>query len=166
MVLSLVYSPSQRTLARGGGDHSWLANRNCNARLVLLLRGAMVYTLFLLYSPPSARNLIGCCSMSHPLPPGHRCPNRVQGVPRSFTTPKPDLILLNEGTNDGCDTTTPGCKGSDITSDMTEVLKNLTAACPGVPIGVLNPFNGGQTDHLQAAVAATGSADVHFVPTV
>jgi lysophospholipase L1-like esterase len=29
------------------------------------------------------------------------------GVPRNFSTPKPDLIVLNEGTNDGCDVTTP-----------------------------------------------------------
>ena len=104
--------------------------------------------------------------MSRPSLPGCRCSPRVQGVPRSFTAPKPDLILLNEGTNDQCDTTAPGCIGSNITADMTDVLKNLTATCPGVPIAVLNPFNGGQTDHLQAAVAAAGSVDVHFVPTV
>ena len=36
------------------------------------------------------------------------------GVPRIFT-PRPDLIVLNEGTNDGCDTVHPGCIG-EITS--------------------------------------------------
>jgi hypothetical protein len=88
-----------------------------------------------------------------------------EGVPRSFTDPRPDLVVLNEGTNDGCDTTSPGCVGTDITELMASVLRNLTSACPGVPVAVLQPFNGGQTAHLQAAVEATGSPDVHFVST-
>jgi len=87
------------------------------------------------------------------------------GVPRSFTDPKPDLVILNEGTNDGCDTMKPGCEGTDITAAMTSVLRNLTVVCPGVPIAVLEPFNGGQIKHLQAAVDAVGSADVHYVDT-
>jgi len=87
------------------------------------------------------------------------------GVPRSFTDPKPDLIVFNEGTNDGCDVTSPGCVGTDITVEMTAVLKDLLGACPGVPIAVLEPFNGGQAQHLQAAVKAAGSADVHYIST-
>lgn len=87
------------------------------------------------------------------------------GVPRSFTSPKPDLIVLNEGTNDGCDVTTPGCEGTDIIALLTTVLKNLVSACPGVPIAVLELFNGGQITHLKAAVAAAGSADVHYIDT-
>merc|ERR1712039_382413 len=87
------------------------------------------------------------------------------GVPRSFTAPKPDLIVLNEGTNDGCDTTKPGCEGTDITSAMTDVLQGILGACPGVPIAVLQPFNGGQIKHLKAAVAAVASANVHYVDT-
>jgi len=88
-----------------------------------------------------------------------------EGVGRSFTDPKPDLIILNEGTNDGCDVITPGCVGTDITVPMTSVLKNLTSTCPGVPIAVLNPFNGGQTAHLKAAIAAAASADIHYIDT-
>jgi lysophospholipase L1-like esterase len=88
-----------------------------------------------------------------------------EGVPRSFTAPKPDLIVLNEGTNDGCDTTKPGCVGADITKPMASVLKNLTVACPGVPIAVMQPFNGGQTAHLQAAIKLAGSGDIKFVST-
>lgn len=88
-----------------------------------------------------------------------------EGVPRSFTTPKPDLIVLNEGTNDACDTENPGCVGTDITTAMTGVLKNLTNACPGTPIAVLLPFNGGQEAHLKAAVAAAASPDIHFIDT-
>lgn len=87
------------------------------------------------------------------------------GVPRDFSAPKPDLIVLNEGTNDGCDVTTPGCVGTDLTEPMITVLKSLVAACPGVPIAVLEPFNGGQIGHLSAAVAGAGSPDVHFVRT-
>ena len=87
------------------------------------------------------------------------------GVPRSFTSPKPDLIVLNEGTNDGCDTTKPGCIGTNITAEMAAVLKDLVGACPSVPIAVLQPFNGGQTAHLQAAIKAVGSRDVQFVST-
>jgi len=87
------------------------------------------------------------------------------GVPRDFTSPKPDLIVLNEGTNDGCDVTTPGCEGVDITAGMTNVLNGLIESCPSVPIAVLGPFNGGQIKHLTAAVAATGSDDVHFIDT-
>lgn len=88
------------------------------------------------------------------------------GVPRSFVDPKPDLILLNEGTNDGCDVTTPGCVGTDITASMATVLKGLVGACPGVPIGVLLPFNGGQAAHLQAAVKEAGATgQIHYIDT-
>ena len=65
----------------------------------------------------------------------------------------------------GCDTTSPGCNGTDISALMASVLRNLTIKCPGVPVAVLQPFNGAQKAHLQAAVAATGSPDVHFVET-
>eukprot|EP00947_MAST-08B_sp_MAST-8B-sp1_P002103 g2103.t1 len=87
------------------------------------------------------------------------------GVPRSFTDPKPDLVILNEGTNDGCDVTSAGCVGTDITALLAAVLTNLTKACPGVPVAVLEPFNAGQVKHLQAAVKAVGSADVSYVAT-
>lgn len=88
-----------------------------------------------------------------------------EGVPRNFSHPKPDLIVLNEGTNDGCDTTNPGCVGTDITAPMTQVLDGLISTCPATPIAVLEPFNGGQAAHLKAAVLATGSSDVHYIST-
>ena len=88
------------------------------------------------------------------------------GVPRSFTTPPPDLIVMNEGTNDGCDTTKPGCVGVNITAPLTAVLARLMGACPGIPIAVLLPFNGGQAAHILSAIRAVGSPDtVHFVNT-
>ena len=88
-----------------------------------------------------------------------------EGVPRNFSDPQPDLIVLNEGTNDGCDTTSPGCVGMNITAQLAAVLKNLLGACPGVPIAVLLPFNGGQAAHIQAAVRSVQSPDVYYVDT-
>ena len=66
-------------------------------------------------------------------------------MPRNFT-PCPDLIVTNEGTNDGT---------TDITALFTEVLNNLTTVCPKSPIAVLRPFNGAQAANLQAAIAAS-----------
>ena len=79
------------------------------------------------------------------------------GVPRVFS-PKPDLIIFNEGTNDG---------GNNITAAMTVVLNNLMAACPGTPLVVLRPFNGpAQAANLQAACAAsTTPALCHYIDT-
>ena len=88
------------------------------------------------------------------------------GVPRNFAAPPPDLIVMNEGTNDGCDTTKPGCVGVDITAPMAAVLTSLMGACPGTPIVVLLPFNGGQAAHILAAIRAVGSPDaIHYVNT-
>lgn len=88
-----------------------------------------------------------------------------EGVARSFSEPSPDLIVLNEGTNDGCDTTKPGCVGIDITAKYAKVLTGLLGACPGVPIAVLVPFNGGQEGHIKAAIAQAASPDLHLVDT-
>ena len=67
------------------------------------------------------------------------------GVPRSFS-PQPDLIVFNEGTNDGA---------SNTVDAMTTVLNALLVLAPGTPIGVLRPFNGAQAANLQAAIAAS-----------
>ena len=78
------------------------------------------------------------------------------GVPRAFSPP-PDLIVLNEGTNDGA---------NDITAPFTAVLDDLLAACPATPIAVLLPFDGAQGTNLRAAIAACADpARVHFVDT-
>ena len=112
----------------------------------------------------------GYNALSHPgsggvAPLGEAWNQLWDGVPRNFTDPKPDLIVLNEGTNDGCDTTRPGCVGTNITDQLAAVLKNLLGACPGVPIAVLLPFNGGQAAHIHAAISATASPDVYFIDT-
>lgn len=85
------------------------------------------------------------------------------GVPRSFDSPKPDLIVINYGTNDGCDTTKVGCVGTDITAKMATILGNLSTACPSVPIAVMEPFNLGQSAHLKAAIAAAATTDAHYI---
>ena len=78
------------------------------------------------------------------------------GVPRVFS-PKPSLIVLNEGTNDG---------STNITVAMTVVLNNLLAAAPGTPIAVLLPFNGAESACLQEAIAASNSpSTIHFIDT-
>ena len=69
------------------------------------------------------------------------------GQPRSFV-PKPDLIVFNEGTNDGA---------TNIVPAMTAVLNAVLGACPGSPIAVLRPFNGAQAANLVAAIAASAN---------
>ena len=78
------------------------------------------------------------------------------GVSRSFS-PVPDMVLFNEGTNDG---------GANIVAAMTGVLNGILTACPGAVIAVLRPFNGSQAANLQAAIAACGTpAACHYVDT-
>lgn len=71
------------------------------------------------------------------------------GQSRSFTTPQaPDLILLNEGTNDQ----------TDITVNTTTLLNNLLAATPSTTkIGVIIPWNTNRRANLIAGVAACNS---------
>ena len=67
------------------------------------------------------------------------------GTARVFT-PKPDLIVFNEGTNDG---------NNNITASFISVLNSLMIACPNTPVAIMLPFNGAQKDNLLAIVAAT-----------
>lgn len=78
------------------------------------------------------------------------------GIARSFD-PAPDLIVLNEGTNDGT---------TNIVAPMIQVLNSLLAACPLTPIAVLRPFNGTEASNLQAAVEGCNEpARVYYVDT-
>jgi hypothetical protein len=77
------------------------------------------------------------------------------GVPRSFT-PRPDLILFNEGTNDG---------STNITAQLGVVVAGLLAACPGTPIVLMLPFNGAEAASLQAAVANANNPLVTYLDT-
>lgn len=76
---------------------------------------------------------------------------------RTFS-PQPDLVVINEGTNDG---------SSDITSNATALLNGILSACTSAKIIVLRPFNGTvQSAHWIAAIAACSNPGrVHFIDT-
>jgi hypothetical protein len=86
-----------------------------------------------------------------------------KGQPRDFS-PVPDLVIYNEGTNDGNDSTTP---------QMVEVIKgigyrgkaNTHAGLNGTRHLVLEPFAGSQKENLQAAVKSIGSSNVVYGST-
>lgn len=93
------------------------------------------------------------------------------GQLRNFS-PAPDLIVLNEGTNDGAKKATAAA----VQAAMTTVLQNLVATCPATRIVVLQPYQGRATymtadelatvtTGLQAAVAAVNNANITFAPT-
>ena len=77
------------------------------------------------------------------------------GVPRSFS-PRPDIILFNEGTNDG---------SNNITAELGVVIEGLLGACPGTPIVLMLPFNGAEADCLKAAVVNANSPLVSYLDT-
>ena len=77
------------------------------------------------------------------------------GVPRSFA-PAPDLVLYNEGTNDGT---------RNITAPFTEVVRGVLRAAPAARQLLLLPFNGGHAADLRAVVAAVGNPNVTFGDT-
>ena len=105
--------------------------------------------LFSSYRPNSFRQPPANLSPAHPIPkPGI--------IDHDLNTPNPHIFPADEGTNDG---------SNNITAQMAVVLQNLIAACPGTPIVVMLPFNGAEAASLQAAIAAVGSADVHYLDT-
>ena len=63
------------------------------------------------------------------------------GAPRDFATHAPDLIIYNEGTNDGT---------SNITGLMLDVVRRVQAAAPHTKQLLLAPFDGQQAANLQA----------------
>lgn len=81
------------------------------------------------------------------------------GAPRSFSPP-PDLIVLNEGTND------QNASAAAVSAALQQVLAGLLAATPAsTRIAVLRPFGGFQAAALQAGIAAAGSPRVFYVDT-
>jgi lysophospholipase L1-like esterase len=77
------------------------------------------------------------------------------GQPRSFTNPEPDLIIYNEGTNDG----------SSITSGMLAVVRALLLAAPNAKQLLLLPFNGSHAAELKSVVATLGNNKVVYGDT-
>jgi hypothetical protein len=77
------------------------------------------------------------------------------GQPRSFSDPEPDLIIYNEGTNDG----------SSISAGMVAVVRALLQAAPNAKQLLLLPFNGSHASDLKAAATTVGNSKVSFGDT-
>jgi lysophospholipase L1-like esterase len=77
------------------------------------------------------------------------------GQARSFSDPEPDLIIYNEGTNDG----------GSITSGLEAVVRALLKAAPNARQLLLLPFNGSHAAELKTVVATVRSSQVSFGDT-
>jgi hypothetical protein len=86
---------------------------------------------------------------------GNSCAWLWAGQPRSFSDPQPDLILYNEGTNDG----------SSITAGMVAVVRALLQAAPNARQMLLLPFNGSHAAELKSVVTTVANPKVSFGDT-
>ncbi len=77
------------------------------------------------------------------------------GVSRSFTSPAPDLVIYNQGTNDT----------ASVTAGYVQVLQAMIALCPAAKHLVLLPFNGSHASDIVAAIAQVASPNVAYVDT-
>jgi hypothetical protein len=77
------------------------------------------------------------------------------GQPRSFSEPEPDLIIFNEGTNDG----------SSIATGMRAVVQALLQIAPNTRQLLLLPFNGSHAADLKTVVTTVGSSKVSYGDT-
>jgi len=84
-------------------------------------------------------------------------PSLFNGVARDFDTSPPDLIVINQGTNDS----------GDITAPYTAVLNAMLAAIPETTqIAVMRPLGGYHAAQIQAARAAcTDPSRVTYIDT-
>jgi hypothetical protein len=80
------------------------------------------------------------------------------GASRSFT-PQPDMIIINQGGNDG---------NNDTHVSMTTILNGLLAACPNAAIVVTTPMrSSGQPAFLQQAIAACNNPQrIRYLDTI
>ena len=74
------------------------------------------------------------------------CVPRPPGAPRVFT-PAPDLVVYNEGTNDG---------STNITDLLLAVVRGVQVVAPRARQLLLQPFNGGHALDLPLVAAAAG----------
>jgi lysophospholipase L1-like esterase len=72
------------------------------------------------------------------------------GVSRSFSSPAPDLVIYNEGTNDS---------GSVVAAFET-VVNAILAAAPNAKQLLLVPFNGTHATDIASVIAAVGNSNV------
>ena len=93
------------------------------------------------------------------------------GQARAFS-PTPAMIVINIGTNDFPN----GVSQATFQASMITLLNALLAACPGVKIAVMQPFEGWATFFtsanraactaaIQAAIASVGNVNITYVPT-
>nr|WP_260176001.1 GDSL-type esterase/lipase family protein [Acetobacter oeni] len=93
------------------------------------------------------------------------------GQPRDFTV-APDVIVINEGTNDGAHSASENA----VQTAAVTVLQDLIATCPDTQIVVMQPFQGTGsyfttasrvtvTTALQAAISQCASGLISWVPT-
>lgn len=75
------------------------------------------------------------------------------GEPRVFT-PTPDLVVYNEGTNDG----------KSITATLLQVVKGVQGVAPSARQLLLLPFNGGHEQDILDVVAQAASPNVVCYP--
>jgi lysophospholipase L1-like esterase len=81
-----------------------------------------------------------------------------QGISRVFT-PQPDMIIINQGSNDG---------SADTTAGMTSILNNLLSACPNAAIVASTPMRASSAPaHIIAAIAACNNPQrVRYLDTI
>jgi lysophospholipase L1-like esterase len=81
------------------------------------------------------------------------------GQARSFT-PQPDLIVLNEGTNEG------GVSDANFQAAAINILNSLLTACPTAKIAIMQTFNDIQSANWQIAIPqCSDPSRVSWVPT-
>lgn len=83
------------------------------------------------------------------------------GQARSFS-PAPDIIFVNEGTND---TAGNGSSDATVQAGTTTLLNSLLSATPTSAIVTMRPFNGQSWSAIQAGVSAVGSSKVSLMDT-
>jgi hypothetical protein len=79
------------------------------------------------------------------------------GQARTYT-PTPDLIVINQGQNDGA-------TGSGFQSQYASTLNAILAGIPNCPVVILIPFSQSHASDIPATVTAVGNSRVHYITT-
>ncbi|MGI4945053.1 MAG: hypothetical protein ACRYHQ_31580, partial [Janthinobacterium lividum] len=75
------------------------------------------------------------------------------------TSPAPDLIVLEGGTNDGT------VASSTFIANYTQLITDILAFYPTSKLALMQPFRPIHAADIQAAMAAVGSGRVTYIPT-
>ena len=82
------------------------------------------------------------------------------GVTRTFS-PEPDLIVINEGTNDAVKTSNT----TTVTSGLVSVISDMLSKTTNTRIVVMQTFGNYLTPQIQAAVSQVGNSRVQYLST-